>query len=94
MEAIRFPKYIDSQQRLLFWTADQLVPFSVFVVIGMMLKALFVSIVAGVLVSYAFTRYRDSRPDGFLIHMAYWYGVLVPKGRSILSPFLRRILPA
>jgi len=42
----------------------------------------------------AFTRYRDSRPDGFLIHMAYWYGILVPKGRSILSPFHRRIFPA
>lgn len=94
MEPIRFPKYIDTPQRLLFWTADQMVPFSVIVVIGMLMKSLFLSIIVGCLVSMAFTRYRDSRPDGFLIHMAYWYGILVPKGRSILSPFHRRIFPA
>lgn len=94
MDAIQFPRHLDDPPRLLFFTPDQIAPFAVFFGLGVMSDSLFLCSVAGVGVSWLLTRYRDSRPDGFLAHMAYWYGIMVPKGRAVINPFLRRILPA
>lgn len=93
MDAVPFPRDIDAPQRFLFWTFDQMVPFSTLVVVGLMMEMLFVSIILGAALSWAFARYRDSKPDGFLQHAAYWYGLLPLKGRAVLNPFQRRIYP-
>ena len=94
MEPKPFPKYVDAPKRILFWTVDQVVPVAVAFGIGLVLNQLMFFLLLGCVVSYFFTKYRDSRPDGYVMHMAYWYGVMVPKARSILSPFHHRIFPA
>jgi conjugal transfer pilus assembly protein TraL len=38
-------------------------------------------------------RFRDSRPDGFALHWAYWAGLLSLRGRTTPNPFIRRWLP-
>lgn len=88
-----FPKYLDAPQQILFWTADQMVPFATMALIGMATKTLMPCLLLGGVGAWAFARYRDSRPDGFLQHIAYWYGILPLKGRSVINPFIRRILP-
>lgn len=93
MEPIPFPKYVDAPQRLLFWTTDQVMPFAVLVVIGVIVNSLFLCMILGIGLSWVFTRYRESKPEGFLVYLSYWYGILVPKGRCVVNPFLKRILP-
>jgi conjugal transfer pilus assembly protein TraL len=94
MEAIPFPRYLDAPQRFLFWTVDQIVPFATLALIGMLMKMLFVCVLVGAVLSWGFARFRDSRPDGYLQHLAYWYGLLPLNGRACLNPFFRRIYPS
>lgn len=93
MENIHFPRYLDAPTRLLFWTVDQIVPFAILALVGMLTKTLFVCLILGAIVSWSFTRYRDSRPDGYLQHMAYWYGLIPLKGRACINPFTRQVYP-
>ena len=90
---LEFPRYLDAPQQILFWTVDQMVPFATMALIGMATKTLAVSLVIGGIAGWAFARYRDSKPDGFLQHICYWYGVLPLKGRALINPFQRRIFP-
>ena len=95
MEPIPFPNHNDAPQRLLLFTADQVVVFSVFFLLGMLTDMFFSFLIVGLVISRQFTRYRDSQPEGFLVHMAYWYGLPgAMRGRNVLNPFQRRILPA
>ena len=88
-----FPRHLDAPARILFWTVDQIVPFSVLMMIGMLAGSLFTCCLIGLGIAWGLSRFRDSRPDGYLQHMAYWYGVLPMKGRSAINPFERIVLP-
>lgn len=90
---ITFPRYLDAPQQILFWTIDQMVPFATMVVIGMLTQTLLICIAIGGGIAWAFARYRDSNPDGFVLHYLYWIGVMPMKGRAAINPFIRRILP-
>jgi len=95
MDPIPFPNHNDAPQRVLLFSADQVVVFSAFFLLGMLTDFFFTFLIIGFVVAKLFTRYRDSQPDGFLVHAAYWYGIPgAMKGRNVLNPFLRRILPA
>lgn len=94
MDPIIIPTHLDAPKRLLFWTVDQVIPFSIMFVIGMMAGRLFFGIVCGVAVSWALEKYKNSRSDGLMQHFAYWYGLAPIKGRAAINPFARRIYPA
>ncbi|MBQ4855725.1 type IV conjugative transfer system protein TraL [Rhodanobacter sp. B2A1Ga4] len=94
MERVAFPKDVDAPQRFLLWTMDQFIPFAALLGIGIFFHALFTSIVLGIALSWAFSRFKDSKPDGYLMHLAHWYGVVSPsKLRIGINPFIRRIFP-
>ena len=94
MQSMPFPRYLDAPQRFLFWTVDQIVPFATLALIGMLMKILIVCLVVGFGAAWAFGRFRDSKPDGYLQHMAYWYGLMPLKGRACINPFQRTIYPS
>lgn len=94
MDAIQIPTHLDAPKRMLFWTVDQVVPFAVLFVIGMMAGKLFLGIVGGVILSWMLEKYKNSRSDGLMQHFAYWYGIVPLGGRSAINPFIRRIFPA
>lgn len=93
MDPIQIPAYLDAPKRLLFWTVDQIVPFALFFVLGMLAGKLFYGIVVGVAMSWALEKFKNSRSDGLMQHMAYWYGIIPLKGRAVINPFVRRIFP-
>jgi conjugal transfer pilus assembly protein TraL len=92
-DQIAFPRDVDSPSRILFWTVDQIVPFSAMAVIGMLVGSLFTFSVLGIALAWGMSKFRDSKPDGYLQHWVYWYGVLPIKGRTAINPFLRSIRP-
>lgn len=109
MQKIVLPRHVDAPQRFLFWTIDQLVPFSVFVGVGIMTRQLMTSVVIGGFVVWQFNRYRESKADGYVRHLMWWYGLVKPAEkrkylggwfgpkrpiRSVLNPFARKVLPA
>jgi len=93
-DSLEFPRYLDAPQQILFWTVDQMVPFATMALVGMLTQTLAVCLVIGGLAGWGFARYRDSKPDGFLQHICYWWGILPLKGRSMTNPFQRRLHPA
>ncbi|UJJ60580.1 type IV conjugative transfer system protein TraL [Rhodanobacter denitrificans] len=96
MERVSLPRHVDAPQRFLLWTVDQAIPFLLFVGFGIVLDMLMLSIIGGIAVSYYFNRYKESRSDGFIKHMFWWYGMAHTgaKVRSVVNPFMRRIFPA
>lgn len=94
MEPILIPAHLDAPKRMLFWTVDQVIPFAVLFMVGMMAGKLFLGIVAGCAFSYVVEKFKNSRSDGLMQHFAYWYGFAPLKGRAAINPFVRRIYPA
>lgn len=95
MDRVPFPRDVDAPQRFLLWTMDQFIPFAAFLGLGIFFHALFTAIVLGFIVSWGFARFKDSKPDGFLVHFCYWHGI-IPSSKKLrigINPFIRRIYP-
>lgn len=92
MERIVFPRHADAPQRILFFTLDQIIPFSGCLVVGLMLEQLMLSLVAGVGAAWVLSRFTNSMPDGYLAHAGYWYLGVGGKGRAVM-PHVWRIFP-
>lgn len=93
MNAVDIPVDLDAPKRLLFWTFQQIIPFSVFFVLGMLAGKLLYGIVAGVLVSWVLDKYMNSKADGLAQHFLWYYGFLPLKGRAAVNPHIRRVFP-
>lgn len=93
MQQLQFPHYADSGNRILMWKADQFFPMFVMTFIGIATNSLTYTFPLGLLMFWAYGKYSAGRPDGYLLHAAYWYGVLTIKARCAINPFNRRILP-
>nr|WP_312130895.1 type IV conjugative transfer system protein TraL [Stenotrophomonas pavanii] len=93
-EVMPFPRYLNTPQRLLFWTLDQMIPFGFFMVTGIITDRPLICITLGLVASRWLTKYRDSRPDNYMYHALYWWGVIGFKGRNAINPFIKRIYPA
>lgn len=93
MEQLVFPRYADDAQRLLIWTPEQLGPAAIMFVVGILSGALFTCVLLGLVFSWAYTKYSAGKPNRFVLHWAYWHGLVPLKSRAAINPFLRRILP-
>lgn len=94
MDGIDIPTYLDAPKRMLFWTIDQIIPFAIFAVLGMMAGKLFLGMVLGCVISWGMDKFKNSKSDGLLLHFAYFHGLMPMKGRAAVNPFVRTIPPA
>ena len=93
MEPVRLPRGIDDPPQILLWSADELLPFLGMLIVGVLTQRLALCALLSLLVIKLFHRFRDSRPDGYLYHAAYWSGLTPLAGHSLVNPFRRRFLP-
>lgn len=93
MEPVRIPRRVDEPPHLLLWSADELSPLLLGLVVGVLLKKVFICTLAGLIVTNLYRKFRDNHPDGYLLHMLYWTGVPITKSKSFKNPFVRRYLP-
>lgn len=89
MKPLQVPTHIDEPKQYLLWSVDEIVPIGSMMFVGVVVKQLLVCLVIGLLLSRLYRRYKDSRPDGYLLHMLYWTGLLPENVRSFPSPFRR-----
>lgn len=75
------------------WTPDQVIPMASMFIIGLVSDTLTFCIPIGFFMSWSYSKYSAGRPDGFVIHAAYWYGLVPLKARSAINPFHRWIHP-
>lgn len=93
MKTYPFPHHVKDKERLLIWTPEQLIPFCCMFILGIVTDMLTLMAPIGLVASWLYSRYSDGKPDGYLMHMAYWYGLATLKGRGFINSYHRRILP-
>lgn len=88
-EPLALPKYVDDPPVILMWTADEVGVFFFLFILGFMLEQVFISLVLGYLVTKTVRRMRNTKPDGYMFHIGYWFGAPVKEARTIPNPFER-----
>lgn len=90
---IRIPRHVDLPQLILAWTIDEILPVLVLLVVGIATDWFFSCLALGIALMQLVRRFRESKPDGYLLHWLYWHGLLPLRTRSAINPFQRRIDP-
>lgn len=88
----RIPRRIDDPPQLLLWQADELGP----VALGLCLWIAtdqWIFLIVGLVFVRFYRKFRDSKSDGYFLHLMYKAGFLSGKGRSVLNPYIRRLIP-
>ncbi|MEN9680577.1 MAG: type conjugative transfer system protein TraL [Pseudomonadota bacterium] len=93
MQPVPIPRDIDEPVTLLLWRADEFVPFFLVVAFGMLLGQLVPALLISWLTVRGYRRFRDHRPDGFVLDVLYWYGLSPSLGRSFPNPWIRIYYP-
>ena len=93
MKPIKIPQRVDEPPHILLWSVDELAPLLLGIVLGMLLGQMLVCFGIGFVVTQFYRRYRENHPDGFLLHIMYWYGIPITRSKSMVNPFVRRLFP-
>ena len=93
MHPLPLPESIDDPITLLLWRADEFVPMALVLMAGMLVGQVLASLLIGLITVKCYRKYRDTRPDGHVLHALYWVGCLNSRARSIPNPFIRQFLP-
>jgi conjugal transfer pilus assembly protein TraL len=93
MAPLELPRTIDEPPLMLFWQLDDFCVFCLALAIGIVFDAPGWGALAGIGVVYAYSRYRDGRPDLYALHGLYWAGFTPNVGKSFTNPFVRRYRP-
>lgn len=73
----------------MLWSADELIPLLTCLGIGILTDHFFIMLLVGIGLWRVLRRYKDSRPDGYLLHAVYWSGLPVGRSRLFVNPFRR-----
>jgi len=90
MSAVEIPAAIDDPPLILLWPADEMMPVLIVLVFGVVSGNAFLFTAGGLLLTRVYRRFRNGHPDGYFLHLLYWYGVMPAKAFSVPSPFARR----
>jgi conjugal transfer pilus assembly protein TraL len=93
VERTLIPRGIDDAPQILFWTIDEMAPAFLGLIVGIALGQLLLCTAIGFGAIRLYRKYRDSRPDGYLLHASYWIGFMPCRNRAFVNPFSRRFLP-
>lgn len=93
MSPIKIPQRIDDPPHLLIWSADEFIPMMLGLVFGIAVGKAAIFCFIGFLVTRSYRKFRDNSPDGYMLHALYYWGFLPPKARSMINPYIRRLLP-
>lgn len=92
MKQVKIPRRIDEPPHILMWSADELTPMLLGLVIGVFTAQVFICTLTGLVITNIYRKFRDNHPDGFMLHVLYWFGC--PMGSKIFkNPYVRRYLP-
>jgi len=93
VEPIELPRGLDDAHQILLASTEEMVPFFGMLIAGVLLEQLLICLLLSFLLIKLFRRFRDNRPDGYLYHRLYWFGLMPLKGYSVINPYRRLFLP-
>lgn len=93
MTQLELPAYVDDPPHFLLWRADELVPVLLLLIFGMMIGSPMIFVTVGLFLSKLYGRYSDGTPDGYILHVLYWTGILPSKSKRVPNPYAREYYP-
>lgn len=93
MKPVEIPRRVDEPPHFLLWSADEMAPMLLGLTVGVFLGQALICFMVGLVVTNVYKRFRDNHPDGFLLHMMYWYGFTKANKGSFKNPYIRRYIP-
>lgn len=88
---MKIPRTIDDPLYFLIWRFDDAILPIFGVIVGILSDQMLLSVAVGVGLSYFYRRYREGRPEMFLMHALYGQGFWPNRGHAMVHPFIRRI---
>lgn len=72
----RFCRYIDDQPSLFFWDFDEIIIFSCFFAIGILVDRLLLLLILALVIRHFLVRIKKEKSEGYLFHILYWWGII------------------
>lgn len=89
MKEIKICHHIDDPQHFLLWSIDEMVPPMFGLICGILTDHMLLCLFFGFVLNHFYCRFRDNRPNGYLLHMCYWFLGIPLKGNCFKHPFIR-----
>jgi conjugal transfer pilus assembly protein TraL len=93
MEPVRLPTKVDEAHQFLLWSSDEMIPLLTLFIIGILLEQALLFTAIGFFLTSIYKKYKNSRPDGYLLHYLYWVGLVPSKSKTMVNPFIKRFIP-
>lgn len=77
------PKYLDSQERFIFWDMDQAIIGLLVMGMGVAAGAMLSGMVAGAYLAWQYGRVKAGKHPRFAVHLMYWW---LPPSIAITKP--------
>lgn len=73
MDNYKINKNIDRESRIAGLTIDEFIPLLCSLIIGFVIKTLFIGVIAGLFFVLAIRHFKKGRRGHFLLNILYWY---------------------
>lgn len=93
MKPVKIARRVDEPPHLLMWSADEIAPMLLGLTVGIVIGKALICFLIGLAVTKLYSRFRDNHPDGVILHLLYWSGLLTTRARCMRNPYIRRFLP-
>lgn len=91
MADVYFPRTIDEPPYFMLWRIDDAMVPVFGLLLGFIVGQVAVLASLGLLFSFVYRKFREGRPEKWVVHAAYWSGLLPLGGHSFINPFEREI---
>ena len=86
MVETRFPRWADSPPQFLIWEIDELIPVVVCFVLILPTRNLMLGLIIGIILMRIYKNLKNNLPSFFYLHYLWFWGIWVPRTKSILLP--------
>ena len=91
MTTRKIPRTIDEPPYVMIWRMDDAFVPLFGLVGGMLLDELPLFLGVGLVASFFYRKYREGRPDLYVVHALYWAGFLPDRGHALINPYVREV---
>jgi conjugal transfer pilus assembly protein TraL len=89
MASHRIPRTIDDMPYAFIWRMDEFAVPIIMMLVGMLLNYAFTALFLGIGLVYFYRKYREGRPNLYVLHLCYWWGFTPLSGHSMLNTWER-----
>lgn len=91
MADVELPRSIDEMPYVMVWRMDDFMPPIIGLIIGFLTGRPEIFAGLGFALSFFYRKFRQGRPENWVMHALYWWGLLPMRGHSLFNPFEREI---